>query len=72
MTPVGNRINELRSEAGLSVDELAAKADVSPQRLADMEAGGSVPTQYECAALEAALPPCKAGELEALARPLAT
>jgi transcriptional regulator with XRE-family HTH domain len=67
MTDVGNRIRKHRQAAGWTVDELAALADIDARRLADMEDGSSFPTQYECGALERALPGCSPQELGILA-----
>lgn len=67
MTDVGHRIRQHRQAAGLTIEELATLADVDARRLAGMEDGSSVPTQYDCGALESALPGCSPQELGLLA-----
>lgn len=67
MSDVGNRIRQYRQGAGWTIEELAALADVDPRRLSGMEDGSSFPTQYECGALESALPDCSPQELGILA-----
>lgn len=47
MTPksLGERIKELRLEAGLSLRQLAAKADITPPFLSDIELGRRFPSE---------------------------
>ena len=50
----------------MAISELATRADVDANRLAGMEDGSSVPTQYECSVLERVLPGCSPQELSFL------
>jgi hypothetical protein len=63
MSDAGDRIRLHRQGAGWTITELAHQADVDPGRLAGMEDGSVLPTQYECGALEHSLPGCSPEEL---------
>lgn len=67
MSDVGDRLRSLRSTAGLSHERLGRQADVDAKRIAFIESGHAFPTQYECQALESALPGCAPQELGLLA-----
>lgn len=63
MSDAGDRIRQHRQHAGWTISELALRADINPGRLAGMEDGSASPTQYECGAIERALPGCSPQEL---------
>jgi transcriptional regulator with XRE-family HTH domain len=67
VTDVGTLIRHCRYAAGWMISDLAAAADVDPARVAEMEDGATMPTMYECEALERALPGCGRQELGVLA-----
>jgi len=55
------------AKEGWTITDLALRADVDPGRLNGMEDGSATPTQYECGAIERALPGCSPQELGILA-----
>lgn len=54
-SPIGPRVRQLREKQGWSLTELAERADISRSYLAQIERGGSIPTQEKIIKLADAL-----------------